>query len=548
MKDLAKEIMAYSLQNAIEYGNADPVKVLPKLFQHGLDKKEVKEIMPVIQEAVKKINSMSEDERIKAFKAFEDVVVKREEKKKTLPEVDVKGLKKVVTRMAPEPSKYAHLGHALTFAINYLYAKKYKGRCLLRLEDTNPEKVSKEYADEIIDDVKDYLGIPLKKIKYVSDDMPKLYKYAEDLVKKGNAYVCFCKREDMQELRHKGMECQCRQFPVKIQIVKWKDFKEGKYKQGDAVLRFKGDMQNKNHVMRDPALFRLLDAKHYRHGTKYKAWPMYDFYNPIEDSIMGVTLILRSNEFDLRVELQDELKRLLKLKKQKIVQYGRFNVREFTTQGREIRELIESGELMGWDDPRLITLKALRKRGITKDAIFELAEQLGLSRYPVNLEFDMIAAINRKIIDKTSDRYSFISDPFEITLENSPGWKEIEVPLHPDREEKRKIKINDKVLISKKDFDALKGKEIRLTHLFNIELDNKSEITSIDNKKIPKINWISEGVKARILMPDGKFLEGIADSGIKKLKKDQMIQFERFGFCRFEGKKKDVLEFWYGHD
>jgi len=546
------EIKAYALRNALEYGKADPGKILTKLFQHGLDKKDIKAIMPKVQELTKEINSLSKEEKEKLFLSLKKYVIEHEEKEKTLPDLDLKGLKNVVTRLAPEPSKYNHLGHALTFLLNYIYAKKYKGKCFLRFEDTNPEKVSQEYVDAMTSDVLDYLEIKPEGIRYVSDDMSLLYDYAEKLIKMNKAYMCFCDRDKMQDLRHKGLECECRKRKDSENLKEWQSFLKGKYTKGEAVLRIKGDMKSENHVMRDSVIFRASEAKHYKYKDKYKVWPMYDFYNPIEDSLMGITLILRSNEFDLRVQLQDYIKDLLGLQKQVIIQYGRFNVIDFTTKGREIRELVEKGELIGWDDPRLITLRALKRRGITKEAIYELLNQLGLAKHQVNLDFDMIASINRKIIDKTSDRYSFISNPVELDIKDSPKIKETEVLIHPDKNEKRKVKVN-KIFISGEDADKNKGKEIRLLHLFNIKLDKtgKAVFTSLENKNIDKINWVSNSVKAKILMPDGSWIEGLADSAIKDLKIGSLIQFERFGFCRLDNiskkGKEQVYEFWFAH-
>lgn len=548
-KDLKNYIKAYALKNSIEFGKTDAGKILPKLFQHGLEKSEIKKVMPEIIKIVNEINALSKEEKEKQFAPLEKLIPEKEEKEKTLPELDIKNKKNVVTRLAPEPSKYPHLGHAMSFLLNYLYAKKYKGKCLLKFEDANPEKVTQEYVDGILEDLQNYIEIKIDGIRYVSDDMELLYQYAEKLIEINKAFMCFCDREKMQDLRHKGLECDCRKKSVKTSLEEWKEFLKGKYKEGEAVLRLKGDMKSQNHVMRDPVIFRAINAKHYRQGDKYKVWPMYDFYNPIVDSLMGVTLILRSNEFDLRVELQDYIKDLLKLKKQDIVQYGRFNVMEFTTKGREIRELIDSGEYIGWDDPRLITLKALKRRGITKEAIYELTEQVGLSKKQIHIDFDMIAAINRKIIDKTANRYSFVEDPIKLEIEKKPNIKTIDIPLHPDKKEKQTIKIND-IYISKKDYEEFKGKEIRLLHLYNIQLDKKAKkakFTSLENKDVPRINWASNPEKVSILMPDGKKTEGIAESTIKTLKYNEVVQFERFGFVKLDKKTKDQYEFWFAH-
>lgn len=549
MKDFSKEIRAYALKNAVEFGKCEAGRILPKLFQHGLDKADIKKIMPVVNSIVKEVNSLKAGEREKELEKYKGLVKENEHiEREGLPEIDIGDKKNVVTRLAPEPSKYLHLGHAISFLLNYLYAKKNNGKCLIRFEDTNPDKVSQEYVDMALDDIRNYLEIKDAGVKYISDDMELLYEYADKLIKIGKAYICFCEREKMQDLRHKGIECECRKKAKESNMKEWKEFIKGKYAKGEAVLRIKGDMKSQNHVMRDSVIFRMSDSEHYRHGKKYKVWPTYDFYS-IEDSLMGVTLILRSNEFDLRVELQEYIKDLLGLKKQTVVQYGRFNVADFTTKGREIRELIDSGEISGWDDPRLITLRALKRRGITKEAIYQLTNEVGLSKHQVNLDFDMIAAINRKIIDSQTNRYSFVENPVELKVEKAPIIKEVSVLVHPDKQEMRKIILGKRIFISEEDYNKFKGKEIRLIHLFNVQLGDKTEFTSTENKNIQKINWVSEGVKAKILMEDGEWIFGLAESAVKKLKVGEEIQFERFGFVRFDNfnKKENCYEFWFSH-
>ncbi|MBX4196031.1 glutamate--tRNA ligase [Candidatus Pacearchaeota archaeon] len=546
MKDFSKEIKAYALKNALEFGTAEAGKILTKLFQHGLDKKDIKNILPDIQAIVKKVNAMDNDQRGEEYASLGDIVKTHEEKEKDLPPLP-NTEKGVITRIPPEPSKYLHLGHALSFLLNSIYAERYKGKCLLRFEDANPEKVTQEYVNAMLDDIKEYLHIKFDSMKYVSDDIPLLYTYAEQLIEKGKAYMCFCDRDTMQELRHSGKECEHRKINVKENLEHWKQFLAGKYKEGEAVLRIKGDMQHDNHVMRDAALFRMIDKPHFRQKTKYKVWPLYDFYNPIEDSIMGVTHILRTNEFEQRMPLQDMIKELLKLKRQTVVQYGRFSVIDATTKGREIRELIESGDYIGWDDPRLMTLRALRRRGIRKEVLYELVKQTGLSKYEVHLDFDMIAAISRKLIDKETSRYYFVEDPVELKIDKKPNLKSVKIPIHPDKDEMRTVEV-DSIYISKKDLKELKGKEVRLLHLYNVKLPatgNKAVFTSLENKPIPKIQWVSSSVPARVLMPNAKWVQGLAESGIKSLKVDDLIQFERFGFVRLDSKKEN--EFWYTH-
>lgn len=551
VKKLTNEIYAYALENAILHEKAIIGAVLPKLFQHGLKKEEISQVIADINKIVSQVNKMKSDEKEKEFDKYKmylkEKIVDEEKGLKELPNIS----KNMVFRLAPEPSKYNHIGHALTFLLNYLYAKKYHGKCFLRFEDTNPEKVSKEFVDSMKEDILKYLGIKVNGTKYVSDDMTLLYNYAEKLIKKDKAYICFCDRDKMQDLRHKGIECSCRNNDLKKNLEEWKKFISGRYKEGKATLRIKGDMKSLNHVMRDSVIFRISETNHYKYGKKYKVWPMYDFYNPIEDSIMGVTHILRSNEFDMRVELQDYIKDLLDLKKQTIIQYGRFNVIDGVTKGREIREMIDSGKFIGWDDPRLMTLKALKKRGIVKEVYYELVENLGLNKNQINLDFDMIASISRKILDKRADRYSFVENPVKLKLSGQPKIKEIIVKVNPNKNKVRKLKITD-VFISEKDYKNNIGKEVRLMHLFNISIlgGNSAKFLSLENKDISKLNWVSQSVKAKIMMPDAKYIFGLAEDSIKNLKVGDIIQFERFGFCRLTSfnKKLKEYEFWFAHN
>ena len=173
-----------------------------------------------------------------------------------------------------------------------------------------------------------------------------------------------------------------------------------------------------------------------------------------------------------------------------------------------------------------------------------------MNKQDITVPIETLYSINRSIIDSKADRYSFIEDPIKLNITKKPDWKTIEIPIHPDKKEKRTLELGD-IFISKKDYDNFKGKEIRLLHLFNVELNKESKVTSIDNKNIRKINWISNFVKAKILLPNGQWLEGIVDEGVKELKKNDVIQFERFGFVKFDNVKKsnseEVYEFWFAH-
>lgn len=552
IENINEKMLAYALKNAVEHeGKGQAGNVLSSLFHEGLEKDKVKEIMPKINECVKKVNSMNLEKQKQELEKLINFVSKRDAREEgELPKIPNVIEGKIVTRLPPEPSKYNHIGHAISFLFNYVYAKKFHGKCILRFEDTNPEKVSQEYVDAMKTDVLEYLDIKPDDIRFVSQDMDLLYNYAVKLIEKEKAYVCFCDQETLRDLRHNGKECKHRAQSSKENLDYWKEMLKGKYKEGEVSLRLKGNMSSLNQVMRDPVIFRIINTPHYQLKDKYKVWPMYDFYNPIEDGLCNVTHILRSNEFEQRIELQDYIKELLNLPKQTIVQYGRFQVMDATTQGREIRELISSGKYIGWDDPRLVTLRALKRRGIVKETYYELLTHLGISKKSANLDFDMIASINRKIIDPIANRYSCVFNPVKLKIKNFPKIKEIEVKIHPLKQDKRKISLDDTLFISKEDFESYKGKEVRLMNLFNIKILNEKEAEFIgeEQKNIPKINWVSQGVDVDIMMPDATLKQGFADRAIQNLKVDDLIQFERFGFLRLDNSNKGKLTFWFCHN
>ena len=295
--ELEKIILKYALENAVKFGGkANPKAVIGKVFSEMPElKKEAATLGKNIAEIIKKVNSMDLDEQKKEFKKFESeftVKKKKVERKKGL--LDLKNVKigEIVTRMPPEPSKYNHIGHAISFLINYLIAKKYKGKSILRFDDTNPEKSAQDFVDACLDDIIDYVKIKPDKIVYASDDMKKFYDYALKLIEVNKAYVCFCERNTMSDKRRKGLPCNCRSKTIKENRFEWNNMLEKKYKEGQCVLRLKGNMKSDNQVMRDPVMFRINYTPHYRQKKKYCVWPLYDFETTVEEELCGITHIL----------------------------------------------------------------------------------------------------------------------------------------------------------------------------------------------------------------------------------------------------------------
>ncbi len=567
-KDFETTVRKYALQNAAQYGGkANPGSVIGKLLAENPSlKTEIKDVAAAVNNALKSVNRLSVEKQLEELgRLAPELLEKKKAEKRDLPELKNAVQGNVITRIPPEPSKYAHIGHALSFLINYMYAKKYRGKCFVRFEDTNAELAKKEYADAMLDDIK-FLGIQPSKVVHVSNDLPLLYDYAEKLIKQGNAFVCFCSQDKMRELRHEGFGCNCRQNDAKRNMEEWKGMLNKKYKEGEAVLRLKGDMQSPNHVMRDPALFRISYKEHYLQGNKYCTWPLYDFANSVEDGITGITHIMRSSEFGtMRIELQDAIKTLLKLPKQTVIQYGRFNVKGSVTQGREIRKLMEEGIIKSWDDPRLVTIKALRRRGIQPETFWEIAIEVGLSPSETNFDWHLISAINRKILDPKCNRYFYVENQQQITVKGAPERK-VELKLHPDLEGNatRHFKVGGKFYIAEKDageIAKLKGTPlIRLMDCLNFKKSSYGYVfDSVEYEKYRMggskiIHWLPADdkslIKAKVLMPDGTFSKGVAEAAAAELKIGEIVQFARFGFCRLEQKSDTPreLSFIYCHN
>ncbi len=562
--DLKKAALKYALQNAAGFGGrANAGAVIGKILSEDPKlKSNVREVAAAAAAAVKEVNKMSVEQQVEKLKALApELLEKKKAEKRELAELKNAVFGKVVTRIPPEPSKYAHIGHALSFMINYLYAKKYGGKCIVRFEDTNPELTKQEYVNAILDDIS-YLGIKPCLVSYVSDDMAKLYSYAEKLISSSNAYICLCEVKQVRDMRHKGEKCGHCASSADENMKLWKKMLNREFRSGEAVLRLRGNMKDKNDVMRDPVIFRITYERHYRHGAEYCVWPLYDFENSVEDGMQGVTHILRSIEFGgMRVELQNRLKDLLKLPRQTVIQYGRFNVIDAISKGREIRKLINEGKVSGWDDPRLVTIKSLRRRGIQLKAFEELAVEVGLSVTPTNLGWDLISSVNRRLLDRAASRYFFVDNPKEISVENAPE-REVALKLHPDMEAaSRKFNVGRSFYVSEKDYEAIKsdksGKLIRLMDCLNFRKSGKKLV--FDSLEIEKyrengsmiIHWLpvsNDAVRAEVLMPDALSAYGLAEAPVSKIKVGDIIQFVRFGFCRLEGREGSTLKFIYCHN
>src|SRR3989338_6628212 len=548
---LEQSIRKYVLQNAVRYnGKASSGAIMGKILGEDPELREKgKEISAKIAQIVREVNKLSPDEQKKELaKIAPEAFESKKEEKDIFAFLGIKEGEKVITAFPPGPEKYPHIGHAKACILNYELAKKHNGKFLLRFEDTNPVTVKKEYYDIMLDNFS-WLSIKWDELLYASDFLPLFYEKAEYLIKKGLAYVDKSSQEEIRESREKGEATSYRDKKADENLKCWKEM--GKMEEGSSVLRLKIDLKHQNTTMRDPIIFRIVNAAHTRQW-KYRVWPNYDFQNAIMDSHTGVTVRLRSKEFELRSELQRWIQEKLGMRITATYEFGRFNMEGVLSSGRIIREKVENGDLLGWDDPSLTTLVALRRRGFLPEAIKGFVMSTGISKAEATLTWDDLIMHNRRLLDQSANRYSAIFDPMAIKIN---GAKEMDVELHlnPNRKEGgRKFRVNENFILSSKDLSSIsEGDSVRLMDCLNIVKKKEIILDSYSYKDFKgkrMLNWLpaSGNVPIEVLMPDKKILKGVAEANISCLKEGSIVQFVRFGFCRLD--KKEGMKFWFAHD
>ncbi|MHA1302495.1 MAG: glutamate--tRNA ligase [Candidatus Heimdallarchaeaceae archaeon] len=541
-----KLIRKITLKNAIDFnGKAQAKSVIPKIIGEKPEvKKDIRNVIAKVNSIVDEINAMSYDEQVEELKKIApELLEKKEKREKGLKELPNAKVGDFVTRLPPEPGKYLHIGHAIGFYINYLYSKKYNGQVILRFEDTNPQIPKIEFYEGIREDLK-AIGIEYDKEIIESNNMEQYYKYGEQLITSGLAYACSCSQEVMREKRRQKEECTCRNRAIDETFSIWKKMKHD-IKEGEYVIRLRGDMQSKDPLMRDPTIFRIIDKEHPLQGNKYRVWPSYDFAVAIEDGL-NVTHVLRGAEFLQRTPLQNYIRKLLNIKNPEIIHYSRINVRGGLTAGRDIRALIKR-EKTSWDDPRLMTIRALLRRGIVPETFKHMAYDVGLSLAETNLDYIHIAGVNKKMIDPIAKRCFFVPDPVKIIVKNAPKLV-AKIPIHPKKDMgTREIATEGVVWISRSD---VQEGEVRLKDLYTINItkvDGEIEaefVTEKYEKGVGIIQWVSNNhVKMQLIKPEGQqlhLIDGYGEIALKEYKKGEIIQMERIGYGRIDSKEPEL--------
>ena len=503
---------------------------------------------------------------------------------------------RVETRFPPEPNGYLHIGHAKSICLNFGLARDYNGICHLRFDDTNPEKEEQEYVDSILDAVR-WLGFDWgEHLHYASDYFDKLYEFAEHLIRQGKAYVDSLTAEEIRALRgtltEAGENSPYRERTVAENLDLFRRMKSGEFADGTHVLRAKIDMTSPNINLRDPVIYRIRHAHHHRTGDKWCIYPMYDYTHCISDALEKITHSLCTLEFEDHRPLYDwtlnQLADIVPCHPQQI-EFARLNLTYTVMSKRKLNELVESGLVDGWDDPRMNTLAGVRRRGYTPESIRLFAERIGISKADSWIDMSVLEDCLREDLNERAHRRVAVLEPLKVVIDNYPEGREEDclAPNHPQKPEwgSRTVPLSKTIYIERSDFMETPSKgyfrlspgaEVRLRYAYIVRCvdvvkdasgevveihctydpESKSGTAGADKRKIKgNIHWLSasHAQKAEIRLydrlfahahPDAggqdyktflnphskKFISAYVESALKQAQPEDRFQFERHGY------------------
>ncbi len=565
LSPLGKTIFSHTLKNALDFGTPQLGSVLGKVLAAYPElKKDIPAAKAQIGQAFKDAAKLTkEQQKQKLLEIAPELLEERktvEEKKLVLPNAQPG---KVIMRFAPSPSGALHLGHAYVLGLNSELCRQYKGKLILRIEDTNPENIYPQAYALIEQDAQWLTKGNVADVIIQSDRLGYYYDHAEKLIEKEAAYMCTCNPDAFKTLLTKKKACPCRSLPKKENHLRWERM-FGVYKPGEAVLRLKTSLNDPNPAFRDFALVRINDAKHPRVGTKHRVWPLMNFAVAIDDHLLDVTHTLRGKDHRDNEKRQKLIADYFRWDVPAALYVGRINFKDLALSASETRQLIERGKYTGWDDIRLPFLPALRRRGYQPEAFIRYACEVGITETDklVGKEdfYKAINSFNKDALDPQANRYFFVAEPVKVIIANAPK-QTVKLELHPDYHARghREFITGEEFFIAKKDLQQLgEGRIHRLMDCLNFTRQKgKFAFHSQDYaafKNAPErgaiIHWLpaeEKTVNVSLAMEEGSIVEGIGEHKLLQLHEGAIVQLERVCFARLDKKEGNKLAFWAAH-
>ena len=437
----------------------------------------------------------------------------------------------VQTRFPPEPNGYLHIGHAKSILLNYGLAKKYNGKFNMRFDDTNPTKEKEEFVESILKDIK-WLGADWEdRLFFASNYFEQMYEAAIKLIKKGKAYVCDLSPEEIREYRgtltEPGKDSPYRNRSVEENLELFDNMKKGVYKDGEKVLRAKIDMTSPNINMRDPIIYRVAHMTHHKTGDKWCIYPMYDFAHPIEDAIEGVTHSICTLEFEDHRPLYDWVVRELEYHNPpRQIEFAKLYVTNVVTGKRYIKKLVEDGIVDGWDDPRLVSIAALRRRGFTPESIKMFVDLCGISKSQSSVDYAMLEYCIREDLKAKKPRLMAVLDPIKVIIDNYPEdqveWFDVVNNVECPELGTRKVPFCKEIYIDREDFmeeppkkyfRLFPGNEVRLMNAYFVKCVDykKDENGNVTENKDPVLVKKTISKETSDIIKD--YMQGVVEEG-----------------------------------
>ena len=553
-----------ALFNALKHdSDAQVGAIMGPLLGENPDFREHGDRIPgIIAPVIERVNGLDESEKRDRLdeldpEAVEELASEDEGDEHALPELsNTDGGVKM--RAAPNPNGPWHIGHARMPAVIGTYAERYDGEFIVRFDDTDPEtkRPDLDAYDAILEDI-EYLGFEPSEVYRASDRLDIYYEHARELIDAGGAYTCTCPQDEFSELKNGGEACPHRGKDRSTVHEEFDAMVDGEYESGDIVLRVRTDIEHKNPALRDFVAFRMIDTPHPREAAAaYRCWPMLDFQSGIDDHLTGVTHIIRG------IDLQDSAKKqrfvydYFGWEYPEVVHWGHVQVDEYdvTLSTSTLKAKIEAGEYDGWDDPRVPTIKSLRRRGIRGQAIVDAMVELGTSTSDVDLPMSNVYAHNRELVDDETDRAFAVREGVRFEIAGGPDAAH--PPVHPDFEErgKREIPVGDSVMLEPDDVPEV-GERVWLKGFgpFGREGDTlvytDESIDIVRETGVPVVHWVpTDGsVSVRLRTMDGD-VACFGEPGIESYEPGERLQFERIGFVRVDEQTDRETTVYFTHE
>ncbi|QYZ79689.1 glutamate--tRNA ligase [Methanofollis formosanus] len=555
---LRRILYIYALENAAKHGSVPRAKaVMGKVLgTHPELRPHAKELPAALEEVLAEVATMAPEAwKAKLAELAPEVVDemdagKKKETKKELPPLE-EAEDGVVMRFAPNPSGPLHLGHARAAFLNDAYVKRYGGRYVLRIEDTDPRRVDPDAYRMVQEDI-EWMGLGVTDIVYQSDRMDIYYDLCRKLIEIGGAYVCTCDAGRFRELKLAKKACPCRAHTVEENLELWEQMLSGGFAEGQVTVRVKTDLEHPDPAIRDFSIFRIVDSPAHPR-IEAKVYPLMNFSVVVDDHLLGITHVIRGKDHIANTRRQRYIFDYFGWKPPVYRHYGRMSIEGLVLSTSSMHQGIDEGTYTGWDDVHLGTLRAIARRGIQPEAVRRAMVDLGTGDTDISFSWENLYAQNKAVIDETSDRFFFVPNPVRYEVEGAPEQR-ARVPLYPGDEKRgvRELAFTSAVVLPAAEVEG--AGMVRLKDLFNIELKGEGQaayagddLAAAREAKAPIIQWLPAeyGIPCTLRTPEGD-IAGVCEPEVTE-HVGGTVQFERVGFARIDRVEDGRVVAFFAH-